>query len=272
MNPLQRFSPADLAALVAELEEQCGGTLHVAVRDLQTGDTLRHHAEDKCKTASVIKLPILVHVALCVHEGSVSWDEKLALTDAEKVDGSGVLTQLTAGLELSLRDVCTLMTVVSDNTGTNMVIERVGAEAINSRMRGLGLPVTTCFRKAYSPDTEAGKEYGLGVTTPDEMLDLLTRLARHEIGDAAVSKDILHTLAGQFYRDAIPRLLPADWKYQGKTGAVDAVRNDVGIVETSDGRQYALSLFCQNLPVVQWTADNPGLLALARLTRQLLVE
>jgi beta-lactamase class A len=270
-SPLARFSPSDLAALVSELEAQCGGTLHFAVRDLQTGDTLRCHADERCKTASVIKLPILVHIALCVREGSLSWDEKMALTDAEKVDGSGVLTQLTAGLELSLRDVCTLMTVVSDNTGTNMVIERVGTEAANSRMRQLGLPVTTCFRKAYSPDTEASKAYGLGVTTPDEMLDLLIRLAGNEIGDEAVSKDILHILAGQFYRDAIPRLLPEDWKYRGKTGAVDAVRNDVGIVEMPDGRRYALALFCQNLPIVQWTADNPGLLALARLTRHLLI-
>jgi beta-lactamase class A len=270
-SPLARFSPSDLAALVSELEAQCGGTLHFAVRDLQTGDTLRCHADERCKTASVIKLPILVHIALCVREGSLSWDEKMALTDAEKVDGSGVLTQLTAGLELSLRDVCTLMTVVSDNTGTNMVIERVGTEAVNSRMSQLGLPVTTCFRKAYSPDTEASKAYGLGVTTPDEMLALLIRLAGNEIGDEAVSKDILHILAGQFYRDAIPRLLPEDWKYRGKTGAVDAVRNDVGIVEMPDGRRYALALFCQNLPIVQWTADNPGLLALARLTRHLLI-
>ena len=241
------------------------------MRDLQTGDTRRYHADDKCKTASVIKLPILVHVALCVQEGSLSWDEKLILTDEEKVDGSGVLTQLTAGLELSLRDVCTLMTVVSDNTGTNMVIERVGVEAINARMRQLNLPVTTCFRKAYSPDTEASKAYGLGVTTPNEMLNLLTRLADNKIGDEAVSKDILHILGGQFYRDAIPRLLPEDWKYMGKTGAVDAVRNDVGIVEAPDGRRYALALFCQNLPVVQWTADNSGLLALARMTRHLLI-
>ena len=208
----------------------------------------------------------------CVQEGSLTWDEPLTLTEAEKVDGSGVLTQLTPGLQLSLRDVCTLMTTVSDNTGTNMVIEHVGVEAINARMRSLGLPITTCFRKAYSPDTEASKEYGLGVTTPQEMLNLMVQLAHNEIGDEAVSKDILHILAGQFYRDAMPRLLPEDWKYMGKTGAVDAVRNDVGLVATPDGSRYALALFCQNLPVVQWTADNPGLLALARLTRRLLIE
>ena len=270
-SPLARFSADDVTALVAGLEQSCGGTIHFAACDLQTGDALRYHADDLCKTASVIKLPILVHVALCVQEGSLHWEEKLTLTEAEKVEGSGVLTQLTAGLEMSLRDVCTLMTIVSDNTGTNMIIEHVGTEAVNARMRAMGLPITTCFRKAYSPDTETSKVYGLGVTTPDEMLDLLTRLAHDQIGDAETSRTLRDILAGQFYRDGIPRLLPEEWKYSGKTGAVNAVRNDVGIITTPDGRQYALALFCQNLPHVQWTADNPGLLALARLTRHILV-
>lgn len=276
ISPLSRFSHRTsdqrLEALAHELEQGCGGdtSLHFAVRDLQTGATLRYRADEPCKTASVIKFPILVHVALAVREGSLRWDEKLTLTDAEKVDGSGVLTQLTAGLQLSLRDVCTLMTVVSDNTGTNMVIEHVGVEAINARIRSLGLPVTTCFRKAYSPDTEASRVYGLGVTTPDEMLDLLTRLANDEIGDATTSAEIRTILGGQFYRDAIPRLLPEDWKYAGKTGGINAARNDVGLVTTPEGHRYALSLFCQNLPMVQWTADNPGLLALARLSERIL--
>ena len=272
-GPLSRFfDNEDLDALVYQLQRECGGTLHFGVKDLQTEDTLGWNWDEKCKTASIIKLPILVHVAYCVREGSLRWDEPLTLTETEKVDGSGVLTQLTAGLQLSLRDVCTLMTVVSDNTGTNMVIEHVGVEAINARMRSLDLPITTCFRKAYSPDTEAGKQYGLGVTTPQEMLSLMVRLATNEIGDEATNKDILNILAGQFYRDAIPRLLPEDWKYMGKTGAIDPVRNDVGLVESGDGRRYVLSLFCQNLPIVQWTADNPGLLALAKLTRRLLLE
>lgn len=286
-SPLARFSQADVDHLAGELEAECGGTLHFAVADLQTKQTLRYQADTKCKTASVIKLPILVHVALCVQEGSLTWDEKLTLTNGEKVNGSGVLTQLSAGLELSLRDLCTLMTIVSDNTATNMVIARVGVEAINRRMRGMGLPLTTCFRKAYSPDTDASRAYGLGVTTPDEMLNLITRIAKNEIGkeaadraegggaeteNKAVCADLRRILAAQYYRDGIPRLLPEDWKYEGKTGAVDPVRNDVGLVTAPDGRTYALALFCQNLPVVQWTADNPGLLALAHLTRRLLLD
>jgi beta-lactamase class A len=254
---------------IAAIEKECGGTLCFAAQDLQTGETWQVHADRKCKTASVIKLPILVHVALAVREGSLSWEEILTLTDAEKVDGSGVLTPLTAGLQLTLRDVCALMIIVSDNTGTNMVLERVSIAAVNARMRALGLPVTTCFRKAYSPDTPESAEYGLGVTTPNEMLRLLTLLANGALGGAETSADILKILEAQQYRDCIPRLLPEDWTYAGKTGAIDPVRNDVGLVTTSDGRRFALALFCQELPVVQWTADNPGMIALARLAKLL---
>lgn len=265
------FSGPALKEDIKAIERETGGLLCFAVRDLQTGHEVRYQADQKCKTASIIKFPILVHVALSVAEGALSWEDKLTLTDAEKVGGAGVLRSLTAGLRLTLRDVCVLMTILSDNTATNMVIEHVGVAPINDRMRQLGLPLTTLFRKAYSPDTPESREYGLGMTTPDEMLELVTRAAQGEIGGAQTSRQIIEIIEGQTHRDAIPRLLPEDWKYAGKTGAIDPVRNDIGLVTSPDGCQFALSLFCQNLPTVQWDADNPGLLGLARLTRRLLL-
>jgi beta-lactamase class A len=264
------LSASALNASIAEIERESGGELSLALRDLQTGETFLYHPDRNVKTASVIKLPMLAHVALAVREGSLSWNEKLTLTEEEKVAGSGVLTQLTAGLSISLRDVCLLMTIVSDNTGTNMVIERVGKEPINARMRELGLSRTTLFRKAYSSDTPQSEKYGLGVTTPREILRLLTLLAEGEIGDPETSMDIVSFLAAQQYRDAIPRLLPPDWRYAGKTGGIDGVRNDVGIVTAPDGRRFALALFCQQLSDLRWTPENKGLLALARCARVLL--
>ncbi len=264
-------SEAEFQAQIAAIERDSEGRIRFAAQDLQTGQVLAYHDDVPVKTASVVKLPILVHVALSVFEGHLLWDEPLALTEAEKVGGSGVLTALTSGLTLSLRDVCTLMTIVSDNTGTNMVLERIGIASVNARMRALGLPITTVFRKAYAPDTPQSQRYGLGVTTAREMLRLLNWLAEGAVGDAATSADVLQILARQQYRDAIPRLLPEYWRYAGKTGAVNAVRNDVGVVTAPDGRRFALALFCQELPRVQWTADNPGLVALARLARALLL-
>ncbi len=256
---------------IEALERQSTGKIRFAARDLQTGETVAYNADVKCKTASVIKLPILVHTALAVQEGTLSWDERLTLTDAEKVGGSGVLTHLTAGLNLSLRDACMLMTILSDNTATNMVIEHIGVEAVNARMRTLHLPITTCFRKSYAPDTEASREFGLGVSTANEMCDLLTQISDTESDNASAYMQVLKMLGEQQYTDTIPRLLPASWKYAGKTGSVDAVRNDVGIVTAPDSAQVALAFFCQELPDVLWTPDNPGMVALARLARRLLV-
>jgi beta-lactamase class A len=261
----------EFLADVAAIERDSGGQLSFAVRDLQTGATLRYHAERKCKTASVIKLPILTHTALAVAEGGARWEEKLVLTQEEKVPGAGVLTQLTAGLEISLRDVCMLMTILSDNTGTNMVLEHVGITPVNERMRSLGLPVTTCFRKGYASDEGTNNPYGWGVTTPDEMLHLLTLLAEGKVGNSAVSAEIVSFLAEQHYRDSIPRFLPADWKYAGKTGGLDHLRNDVGLVTTPDGSRFALALFCQEIPTVLWTPENTGEMALARLARRILI-
>jgi beta-lactamase class A len=270
--PVSQFSDEDAQfhSDVAAIERECGGVLSFAARDLQTGATLRYQADRKCKTASVIKLPILVHTALSVAEGKLRWDDKLTLTEAEKVPGAGVLTQLTAGLQISLRDVCMLMIILSDNTGTNMVLEHVGIAPVNDRMRALGLPITTCFRKGYAPDEDPANPYGWGVTTPEEMLQLLTMLAESKVGDSTISAEIVSFLAEQHYRDSIPRFLPTDWKYAGKTGGLDQVRNDVGLVTTSDGERYALSLFCQQIPTVLWTPENPGELALARLARLML--
>lgn len=246
-----------------------GGRVAVAACRLCDHIELLYDSDRKMKTASVIKLPILVHVALAVREGNLDWDEPLTLTAEEKVGGSGVLTQLTPGMRISLKDVCVLMTIVSDNTATNMVIDRIGSEPVNLRMRELGLPITTLFRKAYSPDTPASSEFGLGVTTSGEMLHLLKMVADGTLGDQATCDEIRQILRAQHYRDAIPRLLPDDWRYEGKTGSIDGVRNDVGLVTAPDGRRWALSLFCSDLSDLRWCADNAGLVAMGRIAQSI---
>lgn len=274
MTPSDSLPDSALHADILAIERGCGGQIGLAMRDLQTGETIAYHADRNARTASVIKFPILVHVALAVREGALAWNEPLTLTDADKVAGSGVLTALSEGLTITLRDACTLMTIVSDNTATNLVIEYVSVDAINARMRALGLPRTTLFRKVFAsgpPISPANARYGLGVTTPREMLRLLTELAQGTLGDAATSADILGILSAQQLLNNISRLLPSDWKYAGKTGSLDHVRNDVGLVTAPDGRRFALALFCQNLPDILWTADNPGHLALAHLARRLLL-
>ena len=116
--------------------------------------------------------------AMLAHEGQLDWNETLPLRDQDKVSGSGVLSDLSAGLRLSLRDLCQLTIVLSDNTATNMLIDRLGMDAINARIAALGLMHTRLQRKAFTPDTPATLPYGLGVSTPRETADLLRLLEK----------------------------------------------------------------------------------------------
>jgi Beta-lactamase class A len=246
------------------------GRISLMARDLSAGRTTAYHADRKCPTASVIKLPILLHALLLEREGALFLDETVIVGEEDKKPGSGILTQLCTGHKLSLADACTLMIALSDNTATNLVIDRVDLDAINERMRSLGLKETLLHRKVFSsgpPVSASNARYGLGVSTPREIVRLLTMLHSNEIGDAATCKKARGILAKQQYRDAIPRCLPHSYKFEGKSGATDHVRNDAGIVTTEQGRQIALAIFISEIPTVLWTADNPGQLAIAQLAK-----
>jgi beta-lactamase class A len=97
----RRPAQSPLHNRIAEIERESGGEISLAARDLQTGRPLAYHADRMVMTASVIKLPILVHVALAVREGRLSWETKLTLMEEEKVGGSGVLNVLHAGMSLT---------------------------------------------------------------------------------------------------------------------------------------------------------------------------
>ncbi len=270
--PQHNNAAKTISSIVSELEQQFCLTLCFAMKNLQTGTVLQHNPHEPCKSASIIKLPILVHIAMAVYEGELNWYQPILLNEAEKVAGSGVLSQLCAGLELTLKDVCMLMTIVSDNTATNMLIELLGKSVVNQRMRKLGLQKTTLFRKAYSPDNEESKLFGLGVTTPDEMIRLLTLLHSSDHIPAAAAMSVVEFLKRQQCRDSIPRFLSDTWGYAGKTGALDSVRNDVAIVTSPEGVNYALAVFTQDIKEILWTPENAGELAIAHLAHILLNE
>lgn len=246
--------------------EALDGRISLAARDLRSGRTILFHPDRKCPTASVIKLPILVHTLLLVREGKLSLDAPVVLRPGDARPGSGILKDLKPGLRLTLHDACMLMIAVSDNTATNLVLDVVGIEPVNQRMASLGCRNTKLFRKVFSPGPPVSREnarYGLGVTTPRDMLRLLTAIYRGAVGGPETSAQVRSYLRAQQGRDGIPRLLPSTWEYEGKGGAIETARNDVGYVIGPDGTAIALAIFCIDLKANIWTADNPGWLAIA---------
>ncbi len=266
------MSEPELAQFVEALEVQISATIHVSIQELASGRTLNYKSRIRCKSASVIKIPILLEAAARVHAGDIHWHFPLTLRDSDKVGGAGILADLTSGTALTLRDICMLMIVLSDNTAANMLIDYLGLEAINNRIAELGLEDTALYRKAFTPDSTISRPYGFGMTTAHDMQLLLASLARGIISSGTLCEQVIGFLSRQQYRDGIPRFLPGSWNYAGKTGAVEDVRNDVAIVTDDFGQQFAIAVLCQNIAKSLWTADNPGEIAIAKIARRLLLN
>lgn len=205
----------------------------IAACHLARDETILINEHEVFPSASVIKVPMLVEIMFQRDEGHLSLDQVTPLREQDKVPGSGVLRDLHDGLQLTMRDLAVLMTIVSDNTATNMIIDRVGFDAVNKRMRGLGLPTITLARRMYDWEQQKlGKE---NIICASEMMHLLRRIAEGRISSKSTSQEILDIMARQQYRDKIPLLLPEDTRVANKTGSITRVTHDAGVVYTPGG-------------------------------------
>lgn len=260
---------------------------HVALyaRQLNTGKTVSIDDDKPVQTASVIKLTILVEAMEEVRAGKAHWDEKITLAKGEGVSGSGVLTFLDAPVTLTLKDILTLMVIMSDNTATNLAIDRFGVDAVNARIAWMGLKDTHLYKKIGKPATGPmpadQPKFGLGKTTAREMEMVMERIGRCELGasgeppqpgDAAICQVGLTMLRNQFYRDTIPRYLEKlDATETGsgiasKTGSLNAVRADVAIVAGKTG-PMVISIFTYENQDKSWTADNEGEVLIGKMAK-----
>lgn len=262
---------------------------HVALyaKDLKSSRVVAIDADHPVQTASVIKLAILFEAMEQVRSGKARWDEKLTLAKGDGVSGSGVLTFFDTPLSLTLKDVLTMMVIVSDNTATNLAIDRFGVDAVNGRIAWLGLKDTHLYKKIGKPSTAPmpadQPKFGLGKTTAREMEVIMERIGRCQLGaagepmqqgDAAICQTALTMLRNQFYRNTIPRYLETlDSSETGsgigsKTGSLNDVRNDVAIVAGKSGPMI-LSIFTYENEDKSWTADNQAEMMIAKLARQI---
>ena len=265
-----------LGRKLAAITTSFGGNVTFAAVDLKTGEHFGIAAKRPVATASVIKLPVMVEAFYQMQEGKLQRSQKLKETAFDRVRGSGILQDLSQNINLTLGDAITLMIDLSDNTASNMVIRTVGIDAVNTRMRRLGLKHTRLFGYVFhekdSSDPEA-KKFGLGETTANDMVHLLTLIKQHHILTPAACEQMLKILSKQRAIDAFPRYtsnLPGvTWEH--KTGALDDLRNDVGIAETPAG-PIVMAGFAYDSPDHQWTADNAAQLVLARLAQATLAH
>jgi beta-lactamase class A len=202
------------------------GRAGVILMDDEGREHYAHDADGVYRSASCIKLPILMTLFVEAAEGRLSLDELIPVTPI--VEGSGVLRHLRDVSALTLRDHAALMTLVSDNTATNRVIERVGIDRVNAKLEAWGCTSTRLRRKMFDTRAEAA---GLrNEMTARETAALLLRLVRGELVDRATSGIVLGILEHATEGGRLRRYLPYDAYVAHKLGTLGGVRNDVGVL------------------------------------------
>jgi len=246
------------------------GKVFLFAKNLDTGETFSLDGDERVRTASTIKIAVMIEAFGRVAEGRAKWTDELVLTKAARYAGSGVLPELADGLRLTLRDCVNLMMLISDNTATNMVLDDLKTDAVNARMNSLGFKSTRIMRRVGSGgESKEGKDpnnkrFGLGATTPREMVEILAKLDRGEIISAAVSKEMLDLMKREQARYAIGRTI-ADTPMASKYGALDHLRSCVALVYSKQGK-IAIAITVDDMPEVNWSVDNPGYLLMSRLS------
>jgi len=254
------------------------GAVSLYARNLDTGTSYELRADAPVPTASTIKLPIMVELFADAEEGKLDWNQKLQLTDHDKVSGSGVLTEFSGGDAFPIRDLMHLMIVVSDNTATNLILDRIGGNAVNQRMAQMGLKQTAVMRKIMQtkPEdfTDEGRKpgndgWGTGRSCPRDMVILLEKLYRGQLVSKPASEEMITVLKRQRDLQGVGRDMK-DTVVASKSGALDHLRSEVAIVYSKHGA-VAMAITVNDIPVVDYGVDNPGNLLISDLS-QILVE
>ena len=254
------------------------GQVSLYAKNLDSGETIGIRESEPVRTASTIKIAIMAALFDAVARGELQWTERLTVTDAGKVAGAGVIeSELTSGLQLPLADVMHLMMVLSDNTATNMILERFPADRVNAYLDRIGLGSTRSLRKIVGKNgplglsaagkLEKNRKYGLGVSTPRDMVALMERMERGELVSVEASREMLAVMKRCQGGDGMRRPF-GDLVVANKTGGLDALRADVGIVYSKTGR-IAMAITVDGIPQPDDGPDNPGSLLIADLAGML---
>jgi beta-lactamase class A len=248
-----------LEATIRETDGNLDGVLAVAILDLSTGQKYLFHADEVLPTASSIKIAILAEFYHQAQLGKLKFTDLYTLQQADLVGGSGIAEALTPGVtRLTLRDVAALMISVSDNSATNIIIDRIGMENVNALLDSLGLTHMRLRRKMM--DLKAAGEGRENIATPRELMTLLEDLYRGKVLNKAMTEDFFKLLS--IHKESyIPRELPEDLRVANKPGELEGVRNDSGIVFTGH-RPYVISVMTTYL-----RHEGDGGAAIIRISR-----
>ena len=217
-----------LEATIHETDQSLDGAMGVAILDLSTGQKFLLHHDDVFPQASSIKITVLAELYRQAQQDKLKLTDLYTVQASDLVPDSDIMNGLTPGVtKITLRDLATMMVAVSDNSATNVLIDRLGIENVNAFLDSLGLTHTRLRRKMM--DLKAAGEGRENIATPREMMVLLEALYRGKVLNKEMTDDFFKMLST--HKDSwMPRDLPEDTRVANKPGSLEGVRNDSGIV------------------------------------------
>jgi beta-lactamase class A len=217
-----------LEASINDVDHHLDGVMGVAIEDLTSGQKFQLRGDDVFPQASSIKTALLAGLYRQVQDGKLKLTDLYTVQASDLVPDSDIMNGLTPGVtRITLRDLATMVVAVSDNSATNVVIDKVGMDNVNALMDSMGLKHTRLRRKMM--DLKAAGEGRENISTPNEMATLLDQLYRGKVLNKELSEDLFKLLSTH-KSSYIPRDLPDDLKIANKPGELEGVRNDSGVV------------------------------------------
>ena len=234
------------------------GTVCTVFKDLVSGGHFAINGNLCVPSASLIKLPVLAELARQDQEGRLSLEESIAVQQKDLAGGDGILKELAPGHRFTLRELATLMIIVSDNTAANLLIDRLGMDAVNALDRQLGLAATRLERKMM--DRRALEEGRDNTTCAADMAFLLESIYKGTLISPAASGWMLQVLRRQQQGGRLQRFLPEDVPLAHKCGDLDGIENDAGLF-LFPGRPYLLVVLTSHQPDARTGQETIGLIS-----------
>ncbi|HVH38778.1 MAG TPA: serine hydrolase [Gemmatimonadaceae bacterium] len=266
---LQGQPPRDVDALRRTLDSLADahrGVVGYAVHNMETGTRLSRRGDEPFPTASLVKVPILVTVFDLVEQGKLRLDDRLTVLAIDKVPGSGQLQFMHDGAVITVHDAAWLMTTISDNTATNLLLDRIIIRRVWDKMEALGLPRTKPHSKSFlrssSVAMDSSVKYGLGVSTPNESARLFELLAAGRAVSPAADSQMIDILEHNEDMQLLQRLAGGRTSAH-KTGAGDSVRTECALWRLPD--RVIACVFTRDNADTRWVLDNEAQVLMARM-------
>lgn len=247
------------------------GTMGLYMDDLK-GNVITRFPDEPFETASTIKVYILAALFDAIEQGKASLKDMLTCEERFWIDGSGILGSLEVGTTLSVKNVATLMIIVSDNIATNMLIDYLGIDSINACIQKLGYKDTKLHNVL-----DFAKYHQLGTTTPRDYASMFVRIANRTLVSPEASQQMWEILSQQHYNSMIVKSLPQFYVdpdnydeqlfwFASKSGSMNACRNDGGIITTPYG-SYVIVMLNKDFSDKQYYPEHPATVFGSRVSR-----